>query len=62
MGMDQRYTSNAADFSSLLSEIESKDVDVVLVAGHETEILNFVRLAKSVPPIRVAELTPAAFR
>jgi branched-chain amino acid transport system substrate-binding protein len=45
--MDERYSSNASDFSSLLSTIKSKNVDVVLVAGHETEILNFVRQAKS---------------
>ena len=45
--MDERYSSNASDFSSLLSQIKSRNVDVVLVAGHETEILNFVRQAKS---------------
>jgi len=45
--MDERYTSNASDFSSLLSRIKSLNADVVLVAGHETEILNFVRQAKS---------------
>ncbi len=47
LAIDQRYSSNASDFSSLLSEIKSRNVDVVLVAGHETEILNFVRQAKS---------------
>ena len=45
--MDERYSTNATDFSSLLSQIKSKNADVVLVAGHETEILNFVRQAKS---------------
>jgi branched-chain amino acid transport system substrate-binding protein len=45
--INERYSSNASDFSSLLSAIKSKNVDVVLVAGHETEILNFVRQAKS---------------
>jgi len=45
--IDERYTSNASDFNSLLSRIRSANVDVVLVAGHETEILNFVRQAKS---------------
>lgn len=45
--MDERYSSNASDFNSLLSQIKSKNVDVVLVAGHETEILNFIRQAKS---------------
>jgi branched-chain amino acid transport system substrate-binding protein len=45
--IDERYTSNASDFNSLLSRIKSVNADVVLVAGHETEILNFVRQAKS---------------
>jgi branched-chain amino acid transport system substrate-binding protein len=45
--MDERYSTNATDFSSLLSQIKSKNADVVLVAGHETEILNFARQAKS---------------
>ena len=36
-----------SDFNSLLSQIKSQNADVVLVAGHETEILNFVRQAKS---------------
>ncbi|GAA3855051.1 amino acid ABC transporter substrate-binding protein [[Pseudomonas] carboxydohydrogena] len=45
--MDERYSTNATDFNSLLSQIRSKNVDAVLVAGHETEILNFVRQAKS---------------
>ncbi|WP_251865122.1 amino acid ABC transporter substrate-binding protein [Achromobacter sp. Marseille-Q4962] len=45
--MDERYSTNATDFNSLLSQIKSKQVDAVLVAGHETEILNFVRQAKS---------------
>ena len=47
IAMDERYSTNTSDFSSLLSRIKSKDIDVVLVAGHETEILNFVRNAKS---------------
>ncbi|HEY4069251.1 MAG TPA: amino acid ABC transporter substrate-binding protein [Burkholderiaceae bacterium] len=45
--LDERYSTNATDFNSLLSQIKSKQADVVLVAGHETEILNFVRQAKS---------------
>ncbi len=45
--MDERYSTNATDFNSLLSQVRSKNVDAVLVAGHETEILNFVRQAKS---------------
>ncbi|AZG09740.1 amino acid ABC transporter substrate-binding protein [Pigmentiphaga sp. H8] len=47
VAMDERYSTNATDFASLLSQIKSKKVDAVLVAGHETEILNFVRQAKS---------------
>ena len=45
--IDERYTSNTSDFTSLLSRIKSSAVDVVLVAGHETEALNFIRQAKS---------------
>jgi branched-chain amino acid transport system substrate-binding protein len=45
--LDERYSSNATDFNSLLSRIKSVHADAVLVAGHETEILNFVRQAKS---------------
>jgi branched-chain amino acid transport system substrate-binding protein len=45
--MDEKYSSNASDFNSLLSQVKSNGADAVLVAGHETEILNFVRQAKS---------------
>jgi branched-chain amino acid transport system substrate-binding protein len=45
--LDQRYSTNASDFATLLSQIKSAGPDVVLVAGHETEILNFIRQAKS---------------
>ena len=45
--LDERYSSNAFDFNSLLSQIKGQHAEVVLVAGHETEILNFVRQAKS---------------
>ncbi|MGE4450264.1 amino acid ABC transporter substrate-binding protein [Castellaniella sp.] len=45
--LDERYSSNASDFNTLLSQIKSKQTDAVLVAGHETEILNFIRQAKS---------------
>jgi branched-chain amino acid transport system substrate-binding protein len=45
--IDERYSTNASDFSVLLSRIKSENVDAVLVAGHETEVLNFVRQAKS---------------
>jgi len=45
--LDERYSTNASDFSALLSRIKSENADAVLVAGHETEILNFIRQAKS---------------
>ena len=47
LALDERYTSNATDFNSLLSRIRSANIDAVLVAGHETEILNFIRQAQS---------------
>jgi branched-chain amino acid transport system substrate-binding protein len=47
IALDERYSSNATDFNSLLSRIRSANIDAVLVAGHETEILNFIRQAKS---------------
>jgi len=45
--VDERYSSNASDFSVLISRIKTAGADVVLVAGHETEVLNFIRQAKS---------------
>lgn len=45
--LDKKYSSNASDFSTLLSQVKSKSADAVLVAGHETKILNFIRQAKS---------------
>lgn len=47
LAMDERYSINATDFNSLLAQVKSRNVDAVLVAGHESEILNFVRQAKS---------------
>lgn len=47
IAVDQRYSSKASDFNSMLSLIKSKDVDAILVAGHETEILNFIRQSKT---------------
>jgi len=44
---DQRYSTNASDFSTVISQLKSKNPDAVLVAGHETEALNFIRQAKS---------------
>jgi branched-chain amino acid transport system substrate-binding protein len=45
--IDQKYSSNASDFNSILAQIKEQNVDAILVAGHETEILNFIRQAKS---------------
>jgi branched-chain amino acid transport system substrate-binding protein len=45
--VDQRYSSKASDFNSILSLIKSQNVDAILVAGHETEVLNFIRQAKT---------------
>jgi branched-chain amino acid transport system substrate-binding protein len=44
---DERYSSNTSDFSSLISQMKASVPDAVLVAGHETEVLNFIRQAKS---------------
>lgn len=45
--MDEKFSTNATDFSSLLTRVKSLNADAVFVAGHETEILNFIRQAKS---------------
>jgi len=34
--LDQRYSSKASDFNSILSLIKSQNIDAILVAGHET--------------------------
>ena len=47
MVMNQKYASNSADFGSIIAELKSGGVQAVLVAGHETEVLNFIRQAKS---------------
>jgi len=47
LALDQRYSSKTSDFNSLLSLLKSQNVDAILVAGHETEILNFIRQAKT---------------
>lgn len=44
--LDSRYSTDASDFSSILSQIKDKNPDAVLMAGHETEALNFIRQAK----------------
>ncbi len=45
--LDERYSTDASDFSTIISQLKSKNPDAVLVAGHETEALNFIRQAKS---------------
>lgn len=45
--LDERYSTNTSDFASLLARLKNAQPDAVLVAGHETEILNFIRQAKS---------------
>ena len=45
--LDEKYSTNASDFAVLISQIKSKSADAVLVAGHETEVLNFIRQSKS---------------
>jgi branched-chain amino acid transport system substrate-binding protein len=47
VSLDQRYSTNASDFSTVISQLKSKGPDAVLIAGHETEALNFIRQAKS---------------
>ena len=44
--LDERYSTNASDFLPA-AQIKSSHPDAVLVAGHETEALNFIRQAKS---------------
>jgi branched-chain amino acid transport system substrate-binding protein len=47
IAQDQRYSSNTSDFSALIAQLKSAQPAAVLVAGHETEVLNFIRQAKS---------------
>jgi branched-chain amino acid transport system substrate-binding protein len=50
MGFDialyEKYTEGASDFTSLLTKIKTLNVDVVLIAGHTEESLNFTKQAK----------------
>ncbi|HET6620780.1 MAG TPA: amino acid ABC transporter substrate-binding protein [Dongiaceae bacterium] len=45
--VDEKYAENSSDFSSILSVVKSKAPDVILLSGHETEALNFIRQMKS---------------
>jgi branched-chain amino acid transport system substrate-binding protein len=46
LAVDQSYREGNADFSTILAEIKSKNVDAILWSGHETEALNFLREMK----------------
>jgi len=50
MGFDvvlyEKYAEGATDFSSILTKIKALKADVVLVAGHKEESLNFTQQAK----------------
>jgi len=45
--LDQQYAANAADFSSVLTLVKSKNPDAVLWGGLLAEVLNTIRQAKS---------------
>ena len=45
--VDQQFTDNSTDFSSILSVVKAQNPDVVLWAGHEVGALNFIRQMKS---------------
>jgi branched-chain amino acid transport system substrate-binding protein len=47
LAFEQKYASNASDFGSIIAQLKDKQAQAVLVAGHETEVLNFIRQAKS---------------
>jgi branched-chain amino acid transport system substrate-binding protein len=43
---DEKFADGNGEFSSILSVIKSKNPDVILWAGHETDALNFIRQMK----------------
>lgn len=45
--LDESFRDGGGEFSTILSQIKSKDVDAILWSGHETDALNFIRQAKS---------------
>lgn len=45
--VDQVYPEQNPNFTSLLALVKSKSPDAILLGGHETEALNFVREAKA---------------
>jgi len=44
--LHEKYAEHATDFNSILTKIKASGVDVVLVAGHTEESLNFTQQAK----------------
>ena len=44
--VDEKFADNNGEFSSILSVIKSKNPDVILWTGHETDALNFIRQMK----------------
>jgi branched-chain amino acid transport system substrate-binding protein len=44
---EQKYALNASDFGSMIAQLKDKQVQAVLVAGLETDIVNFIRQSKS---------------
>ena len=57
--VDKQYPEHSSEFSSILSLIKSKEPDVVLWTGHESQALNFIRQMKSlgVSPKLMASFT-----
>jgi branched-chain amino acid transport system substrate-binding protein len=45
--VDEVYPEHDPNFTSLLALVKSKSPDAILLGGHETEALNFIREAKS---------------
>ena len=45
--VDEKFADGNGEFSSILSVIKSKNPDVILWTGHETDGLNFIRQMKS---------------
>ncbi len=45
--LDEKFRDGGGEFSSILSQVKSKNVDAILWSGHETDALNFIRQAKS---------------
>jgi branched-chain amino acid transport system substrate-binding protein len=57
--VDKQYTEHSSEFSSILSLVKSKEPDVLLWSGHESQALNFIRQMKGlgVSPKLMASFT-----